>query len=144
MWNLANKWLDECRDSHKDCEISHVAKTLLTRLLDIGSNNEEVRLVTTHSLLRRTQYATLSYCWSSKPFMTLTRDNLADFLNSIPFERLSTTFKDAITAARNLRFRYLWVCSLTSRANSHRRILAHQSISAFRDVCLSRNLLTPQ
>ncbi|KAK7177750.1 heterokaryon incompatibility protein [Paraphaeosphaeria sporulosa] len=112
VWDLANKWLRECEDSHTECATFHLNKTLPTRLLDVGSNNDELRLVTTESLPARTHYATLSHCWGSKPFFTLTRSNFGDFLESIPFDRLSKTFRDAITAARNLEFQYLWIDSL--------------------------------
>lgn len=41
--------------------------------------------------------------------MKLTQENFKTFVKSIKFENLTKTFKDAITAARNLGFQYLWV-----------------------------------
>lgn len=109
VWDLANKWLDECEDRHADCAITHLPESLPTRLLDVGTQNDEIRLVKAEVLPDGTQYATLSHCWGSKPFLTLTRATLGEFLVRVPFERLSKTFRDAIIAARNLGFRYLWV-----------------------------------
>jgi hypothetical protein len=91
VWGLANRWIDACEEMHADCATPHETKTLPTRLLDIGSNNDEIRLVTTESLPVHTQYATLSHCWGSKSFMTLTSHTFADFLVHVPFERLSKT-----------------------------------------------------
>ncbi|KAL3424120.1 hypothetical protein PVAG01_03401 [Phlyctema vagabunda] len=112
IWDLATRWLQECRDWHEDCATTHSAKTLPTRLLHIGSNNNELRLVLSKLLPYHTPYATLSHCWGSKPFMKLTRRNFNAFLTSIQFECLSKTFRDAIVAARNLGFQYLWIDSM--------------------------------
>ncbi|KAK9770033.1 putative HET-domain-containing protein [Seiridium cardinale] len=44
--------------------------------------------------------------------MKLTRESYNAFLGAIQFDSLSKTFRDAITAARNLGFQYLWIDSL--------------------------------
>jgi hypothetical protein len=110
VWDMATKWLQECRELHPDCATTHAIRTLPTRLLKIGTSNDDLRLILSKSLPVHTQYATLSHCWGLKPFMKLTQKNFDAFLDTIPFEHLSKTFRDAITAARNLGFRYLWVC----------------------------------
>src|SRR6478609_2077635 len=86
------------------------AKVLPTRLLYVGICDDEIRLVLSKSLPVHTQYATLSHCWGSAPVMKLTRKNYKTFFVTIQFECLSKTFRDAITAARNLGFLYIWVC----------------------------------
>lgn len=108
-WKLANKWLQVCRRSHEACAIRHLTKTLPTRLLHVGSKNNELRLVLSESLPNNTHYATLSHCWGSKSFIKLTQENLKVFTKSIEFKHLTKTFRDAVIAARNLGFQYLWV-----------------------------------
>ena len=89
-----------------------MAGELPTRLLNVGPKDHELRLCLSKNLEPDVRYATLSHCWGSKPFLTLTRSNLESFFVNIPFDLLSKTFRDAITAARRLGFRYLWIDSL--------------------------------
>jgi hypothetical protein len=109
VWYLANRWLDECEAWHPNCKVSNVARTLPTRLLKVGRDNDPIRLVTSDTLPSNTRYTTLSHCWGLKPLETLTRSNFDDFLVDIPFGSLSNTFKHAIHATRQLGLRYLWV-----------------------------------
>jgi hypothetical protein len=131
VWDIVTKWLQECRELHPDCATTHATRTLPTRLLNIGTSNDELRLVLSKSLPIHTQYATLSHYWGSTPFMKLTRENFDAFLTIVPFKRLSKTFRDAITAARNLGFHYLWVCSSL--------IIMTQHSFKFRSLALQRN-----
>ncbi|KAF2450898.1 HET-domain-containing protein [Karstenula rhodostoma CBS 690.94] len=112
VWELANKWLRTCRDMHGYCEETYLDKVLPTRLLRVGADNSELRLALSSSLPQSTEYATLSHRWGSKPFLKLTRANIDAFLDNVRFESLSKTFRDAITAARNLGFKHLWIDSL--------------------------------
>jgi hypothetical protein len=111
-WEVAKRWLDECLKSHPTCQRAIMPGKLPTRLLDVGTNGHEFHLCLSKDLPEDTKYLTLSHCWGSKHFLTLTRNNLETFFESTPFETLSKTCRDAITSTRRLHFRYLWVDSL--------------------------------
>lgn len=92
---------------------------LPTRLLDVGSNEGDLCLCLSSNLDQDIKYFTLSHCWGSKPFLTLTKSNIKPFYSKIPFYLLSKTFRDAITATRRLGFRYLWIDSLCIIQGDH-------------------------
>jgi hypothetical protein len=57
-------------------------------------------------------YAALSHCWGSAKFLTLCRDNAAQFRSRIPAEALSQTIRDSIRTARELGLPYIWIDTL--------------------------------
>lgn len=95
---------------------SKVGGRLPTRLLDIAPRLDlSVILVeTTESMSLPTipSYATLSHCWGVKEFLKTLSTNILSFKQCIPFEDLPQTFKDAISVARQLGLRYIWIDSL--------------------------------
>ena len=103
------KWLRKCSTSHVQCN-SAKKHEKPTRLLSIA--NGTVRLVFSKDLERVPEYAALSYCWGREPFLTLTEDRLVPFLNEIPFDELPKTFREAISAARELGVEYIWIDAL--------------------------------
>ncbi|KAK8156512.1 heterokaryon incompatibility protein-domain-containing protein [Phyllosticta citrichinensis] len=59
-------------------------------------------------------YTTLSHCWGSeaaKPLRTL-KTNIASMRESIDWDKIPRTFKDAITITRSLSLEYIWIDSL--------------------------------
>lgn len=58
------------------------------------------------------KYIALSYCWGKRPFFTLRSSNLEQLKQSIPLICLPQTVYDAITLAKRLDVRYIWVDSL--------------------------------
>jgi hypothetical protein len=109
-----------CTTSHPTCQRAIMPGKLPTRLLDVGTNGHELHLCLSKDLPEDTKYLTLSHCWGSKRFLTLTRNNLESFFERIPFEILSKTCRDAITSTRRLDFRYLWVDSLCIFQGDHK------------------------
>ncbi|KAH6871599.1 heterokaryon incompatibility protein-domain-containing protein, partial [Thelonectria olida] len=106
---LCKAWLRKCRENHPGCGPPS-ARTLPTRLLFLG---EEVpRLVVTASIQDEIEYATLSHCWGTLKFTTLTSKTLTDFQTAIPVDALTKTFKEAISIAKYLDIEYLWIDSL--------------------------------
>ncbi|KAJ4288203.1 hypothetical protein N0V90_012220 [Kalmusia sp. IMI 367209] len=59
-----------------------------------------------------TPYLSLSHCWGTVKFLTTTRNNVHQFERSLPVEKLSRTFQDALFATINLGFQYVWIDSL--------------------------------
>lgn len=105
---MAKMWLDDCCKEHEACCIKQ--ERLPTRLVCVDKNT--VRLVISSTLQKAPRYATLSYCWGRDPFINLSRDNLASFLEEILWETLPPTFQDAIQAVRQLGLQYIWIDAL--------------------------------
>jgi hypothetical protein len=90
-----------------------VEEILPPRVIDVGSNDDDVHLIQTNSA--KAQYLVLSYRWGApggQKILLLTKANLDTLLASIPVPDLPTTIKQAISMTRSLGFRYLWVDSL--------------------------------
>lgn len=106
---MAKTWLEDCCATHTEC---HSQKTFdaPTRLLSIG--NHDVKLVLTDELEECPPYATLSYCWGTKPFFMLTSETLGRCLGQIADSELPKTFQDAILIARGLGLSYIWIDAL--------------------------------
>lgn len=109
-WNLAKRWLEQCITSHARCNGPIMQRKLPSRLISVGSNPP--RLVHVSELPPLTQYLTLSHCWGTKAFFTLTQDRLAKFRKKLPLDKLSKTFQQAIIATEKLGYHYLWIDAL--------------------------------
>lgn len=105
---MAKMWLDDCCKKHEACCIKQ--ERLPTRLVCVDNNT--IRLVISETLQEAPRYATLSYCWGHNPFIKLSRDNLASFLEEIPWEVLPPTFQDSVQAVRQLGLQYIWIDAL--------------------------------
>lgn len=83
------------------------------RVVDVGppDGSKQPLLVTTTEG-QTGKYIALSYCWGKRPFFTLKSSNMEKFKQSIPLINLPQTVSDAITLARRLDVRYIWVDSL--------------------------------
>jgi hypothetical protein len=112
---LVQSWITHCLQTHSACGQSPDC-VLPTRLLDISPRlDSSVILVTTQSLPISPEvplYATLSHCWGVKHFIKTTLSNVSSFTTSIPFDDLPRTFQDAISLARELGIKYIWIDSL--------------------------------
>jgi hypothetical protein len=105
------KWIELCDHNHARCAICSLTK-LPTRILDVGNggNQEMVKLYETQGDLGR--YITLSHCWGNKQIVTTTKATLPQLKSEVQWPQLSRTFQDAISIARELGVRYLWIDSL--------------------------------
>lgn len=106
---LARRWLDECAQNHKNCEVPSDTP-MPTRVIDVGENGRDPILMETNG--RSGRYATLSYCWGKKPQLKTTKDTLSAFLKAIPVEELQKTALDALEICRHLKIPYLWIDAL--------------------------------
>lgn len=106
---LARDWLEECRTTHEACQ--HKDQDMKpTRLIRI--EGEKIRLCLTTEQDDCSIYATLSHCWGKRDFLRLLKSNFSDFLDNIPYDSLSKTFRDAIDIAKALGFSWIWIDSL--------------------------------
>lgn len=118
-FDLMNRWLRECSETHGDCETGFSGTPiddetqLPTRVLDVGqANDERVSLLATHGM--KGQYCALSYCWGPPGVQKIvtTNDNIAEHLDGIAFAALPKTFQDAVIVTRQLGMPYLWIDAL--------------------------------
>jgi hypothetical protein len=97
---------------------SRLGQAAPSRLIDVGVADDfsDVRLYLTDQAAFDALYLALSHCWGKTPVVTLRTECLAAFEQRIPFETLSTTFKHAIIATRQLRkyfgVHFIWIDSL--------------------------------
>lgn len=91
-----------------------------TRLLDLDAkgSNKDFRLITTldDHASRELRYAAVSYCWGSeehakKQLKTLSC-NVHQHHDLILFDSVTPVVQDAVTTARALAIRYLWIDAL--------------------------------
>ncbi|CAG8955170.1 hypothetical protein HYFRA_00007186 [Hymenoscyphus fraxineus] len=111
-FSLAKSWLNECAEKHESCSAA-INTPLPSRILDLAAPGEtrHVRLkVDNAGVFER--YATLSHCWGESQPLKLTQSTYEGFRKEISFESLPRTFQDAVTAARSLGLKYLWIDSL--------------------------------
>jgi hypothetical protein len=60
----------------------------------------------------RVQYAALSYCRGTEPFLATTSSNYKAMQQTIVLSQLPRTIQDAVRVTRYMGLRYLWVDSL--------------------------------
>lgn len=122
FYHILRLWLADCDLTH-DCR-GTMHKQLPTRLIDVGTAEKTtLRLVeTADHKLETEDYIALSHPWGDtkkyKPFSTLYKDpsgsghELDMFKQSISYEQLPATFRDAVYCTRKLGLRYLWIDSI--------------------------------
>jgi Heterokaryon incompatibility protein (HET) len=114
----ARDWLQHCLLGHDSCDSrrneTRVNRALPTRLLDTGKGNDElaIRLVSSSALDTAVPYIALSHCWGGDCGMKLTRGNAAAFARCIEISSLPKTFLEAVSLAKELGIRYLWIDAL--------------------------------
>ncbi|KAF1959164.1 HET-domain-containing protein [Byssothecium circinans] len=106
--DIAKSWLDNCSQNHNECKPG-TQGPLPTRLISIAADTP--RLVLTEGWQTKPRYSTLSHCWGTEPFLTLTRENYKSFLTVIPIDDAPKSFTDAISITRSLGLEYLWIDS---------------------------------
>ena len=111
--NLARvqTWISACEQSHPECNVPATFTPL--RSLDLECEDTEIVKVVELRSVTNVRYACLSHCWGMtiSKHITTTK-NLAANTNGIPIEELPKTFRDAVSVARALELRYLWIDSL--------------------------------
>jgi hypothetical protein len=113
VMELADQWLKSCNTKspgHKNCITSRRGAFRPTRLLDVSGGT--VRLSLKSERIEQEPYCALSYCWGTSGQVILTASNEEKFSQSIEFNALQKTIKDAINVTRSLGIRYIWVDSL--------------------------------
>jgi len=117
---LTRRWIKDCIDHHQLCNFEQdEIRKLPTRLIVTGlPGASSVRLCLSENLPDNTKYMTLSHCWGSSNFLTLTLENIENLMKSIEVSTLPKTFRDAIHFASTSEVEYLWIDSLCIIQNS--------------------------
>ncbi|MCJ1245679.1 hypothetical protein MMC30_002883 [Trapelia coarctata] len=105
-------WLRSCIQSHPECKSAEIFP-LPKRVVYVGSNSltDPPRLYEAGSV-ERTPYAALSHCWGlDQTFRTVTA-TLESMTLSFDLEAMPKTYRDAISLARLLSIKYIWIDSL--------------------------------
>ena len=114
------QWLQNCLDDHPECKqelcYTHsicgrpLTSKLPTRVIDVGSENSEPRLISGENL--HGSYAALSHCWGHCTRTTTTQNNTERMMQCMPLSEFSPAFRDAIIVCRRLDIPYLWIDSI--------------------------------
>lgn len=86
------------------------APKLPTRIIDFGDSQGVVRLKETHG--QHGRYAALSHCWGQDVTLKTLSASYPRYIESLPFNRLPKTVKDAIAFCRKLGLTRIWIDSL--------------------------------
>jgi hypothetical protein len=109
---LVTDWMKQCEQTHTRC-ISHLGRgtPLPKRVVNVGDpTNSQVKLYETQNEVAK--YICLTHCRGEERIITATTTTLPLYKKGIPWNELSTTFKDAIIFTRKLEIQYMWIDSL--------------------------------
>ena len=112
---LAATWLNRCTVNHASCKSTrnnvryHPARLLH---LEFPEDAPIIRLIETNDSMSDCAYIALSHCWDGAIPTVLNEGNLDVLKSGIGLEDLPRTFRDAVSVARFLGARYLWIDSL--------------------------------
>jgi hypothetical protein len=109
-YRMLQTWLSECLEQHDWCRTTTVQGPVFSpyRLIHVSASH--IRLSVDH--LPHTAYLALSYCWGAVTIFSTTKENLEDHMNGIAWEKLPTTFQQAIELTRILDYEYIWIDSI--------------------------------
>ncbi|KAF4635203.1 hypothetical protein G7Y89_g2896 [Cudoniella acicularis] len=106
-----SNWLRNCHSNHAKCRYNQTS-FYPSRLLYLGKEGVDIKLVVTAIQQPRGPYLTLSHRWGSEDYTKLESSTIHQFQCGIDISTLPLTFQDAIEVTRRLGFQYLWIDSL--------------------------------
>ncbi|KAK5654616.1 hypothetical protein OQA88_7246 [Cercophora sp. LCS_1] len=109
-FELIRQWLNLCDANHPGCSGS--TQSMPTRVIDVGSEDDEVVHLWQTGPHDKEQYVALSHPWGHTPHFVTNVGNLAQHIEGIQIKDLPATFKDAIYTTRALGKRFLWIDSI--------------------------------
>ncbi|KAL2207095.1 HET-domain-containing protein, partial [Sarocladium strictum] len=123
----AKGWLEKCVLDHEGCRGGRDGGFRPTRLLYLGDKSR-ISLQTRDDFPNTFSYVTLSHCWGGALFIQLQQNNVELFREEISWDSLPQTFKDAISVARRMGFKYLWIDSLCILQDSEQDWLTESKV----------------
>ena len=108
----AKKWVTECEASHEKCPTKAAAVELPARLVQTPPLAKPKTACLRPTKSQIGSCATLSHCWGGgQPFQT-TEANLNAYAQSLPYNILPKTIRDALEVVQNLGLESVWIDSL--------------------------------
>ena len=115
-FDLARRWVAECTSCHTSLCGTPRCDGLPTRLIDVGDNVTDPKLVITaetdciRSPGDQVLYVALSHCWGQQVSASRTTVlTIGEHTQRMRLSTLEPNFQDAIIATRSLGYRYLWI-----------------------------------
>lgn len=116
--------LKECQESHQQCHETSQAVTEVQgissqeswhprRLIDFSPQDGALHLIYGQDRIPGVGYATLSYCWGTADFFTLTLVHEKEVMGGgISLDELPLAFREAMQVSNELGVKYLWIDSI--------------------------------
>lgn len=104
--------LNECTTHHEKCKEVVSAPWFPSRLLYVGSQGREVKLIISEYSPPNGPYMTLSHRWGPQTYTKLQSSTMVQLQNGIDIVSLPQVFQDAIKIACLLGINYLWIDAL--------------------------------
>jgi hypothetical protein len=111
------KWIRDCNQNHAKCIKAAKTTWVPTRLLDLQfGDGSSVRLIKTREEGTKGPYVTLSHCWGPNKdykifLVTLGETEELYKTKGVKLSALSINFQQAISVARHIGMRYMWIDS---------------------------------
>ncbi|KAI1321908.1 heterokaryon incompatibility protein-domain-containing protein [Xylariaceae sp. FL0255] len=106
-FNQGRDWLKTCLETHS-CHPKSSDFTP-TRLLEISTDEETLRLLEGTAVPQDVKYTTLSHCWGQKTPFQLTKDTIGAMSNATSTQSLNKTFRDAVKVTLKLGMNHIWI-----------------------------------
>jgi len=110
--DLVRTWYNQCIKHHEKCKEDFSALWYPTRLLYLGSQSREVKLIISDDDPPSGPYMSLSHRWGSQKYTKLESSTIIQLKTGIDVDSLLQVFQDAIEIARSLGINYLWIDAL--------------------------------
>jgi len=108
-FRLLRRWLNVCNHDHRCIPPNTLLPDRVLEVLD-AQGMSCLKLEEPNGTVE--QYIALSHCWGNTAGLRTLNSNVDAFKESIEFNKLPKTFKDAVIITRELGIRYLWIDSL--------------------------------
>jgi hypothetical protein len=109
--SLINSWVADCMLNHAECK-EGPTNWYPTRLLHLGRQGQDVRLIISEEEPPNGVYATLSHRWGEHKYETLSPSSMGRLKTGVIVSTLPQIFQDSIQIARHLDINYLWIDGL--------------------------------
>ncbi|KAK5994003.1 hypothetical protein PT974_07442 [Cladobotryum mycophilum] len=117
---IAQRWIQTCIADHDKCNTHAPGEWYPTRLLLLTPEDTSVRLIHTKEELPNAPYITLSHRWGKVRYKTLTSQTIDQFKKEIVLSGLPIALRDAITFARQISIKYIWIDALCIKQDADR------------------------
>jgi hypothetical protein len=107
-------WIKTCTETHPNCNKPKPENFVPTRLVDVQCEDQSiVRIIDSKEHNIKGPYLTLSHSWGPPTFLQLVKSNQEQLMGpGVKLTELTKNFQEAISVARFIGLRYIWIDSL--------------------------------